>query len=70
MDDYQLQLKNIESRLDKIDENLDRHMKRSDALEEQMKPMKELMTDMRAFYRILKVLAVIATIIEGFRLTR
>lgn len=68
MDDKRLD--RIELRLDKIDENLDRHMKRSDSLEEQVKPMKELMTDMRAFYRILKVLAVIATIIEGFRLIK
>lgn len=58
----------IEVRLDRIDENLDRHMKRSDALEEQVKPMHELMVSMHGFYRILKVVALIAAIAEGFRL--
>ena len=68
MDDKRLD--RIENRLDSIDYNLEKHMKRSDNLEEQIKPMKELMMDMRAFYRVLKILAVIATIIEGFRLIK
>jgi archaellum component FlaC len=68
MDDKRLD--RIENRLDSIDYNLEKHMKRSDNLEEQIKPMKELMVDMRAFYRVLKILAVIATIVEGFRLIK
>jgi len=41
-------------RLDKIDENLDRHMKRSDALEAQVEPIHELMTELKGAIRFAK----------------
>jgi hypothetical protein len=68
MDDKRLD--RIETRLDSIDQNLERHMKRSDAIEEQVKPMHELMVSMHSFYRVLKVVALLAAIAEGFRLIK
>lgn len=52
-------LDRIEKRLDSIDDNLERHMKRSDALEAQTKPVIELMTELKGAIRFVKSFGII-----------
>lgn len=68
--DQNERLGRIEVRLDSIDDNLDRHMKRSDSIEEQVQPMKELMIELKGFYKILKLLALLAAILEAYRVLK
>lgn len=63
-------LDRIETRLDSIDANLATHMKRSDALEAQVAPMKELMLEMRGVVKFLKLAGVIVALIEAFRMLK
>lgn len=58
----------IETRLDSIDDNLARHMKRSDAIEAQIHPMLELRTEIKGVIKFFKFLGVIAGVIECIRL--
>lgn len=68
-------LDNIENRLDSIDETLIKqhhslvaHMKRSDALEAQVKPMHDLMLEVKGAVRLIKMIALLAGIIETIRM--
>lgn len=63
-------LDRIETRLDSIDANLATHMKRSDALEAQVAPMKELMLELRGVVKFLKLAGVIVALIEAFRMLK
>ena len=60
-------LDRIESRLDSIDKNLERHMKRSDAMEAQVAPMLELRTEIRGVFKLIKFIGVLAGIVECAR---
>lgn len=51
-----------------IKTDLATHMKRTDLLEEQTKPMKDLMISLHGFYQVLKVLALIGAIAEAIRM--
>jgi hypothetical protein len=68
-------LYNIEHRLDNIDETLYKqhisltaHMKRSDALEEQVKPMHNLMLELRGAVKFFKLISVLAGVAEAVRM--
>jgi hypothetical protein len=68
-------LDNIENRLDSIDETLIKqhaslmtHMRRSDALEAQVQPMHDLMTELKGVVKFLKFIGVIVGIIEAIRM--
>lgn len=64
----QQRLDRIEKRLDSIDDNLARHMKRSDALEAQVAPMLELRTEIKGVVKLIKFVSAIAAIAECFRM--
>ena len=61
-------LERIENRLDSIDANLARHMRRSDALEAQMEPMKAMMNEIAGVVKFLKLIGVLAAIVEAIRM--
>jgi hypothetical protein len=58
----------IEKRLDAIDQNLERHMQRSDYLEKQMEPVKSLMNEMIGAIKFVKFVGVLAAILECIHL--
>jgi hypothetical protein len=58
-------LDRIERRLDSIDKNLERHMKRSDALEAQVAPMLELKMEIKTVIKLVKFIGIIAGILEA-----
>jgi len=66
--DQDERLERIETRLDSIDENLARHMRRSDALEAQMEPMKAMMNEVKGVAKFLKLIGIIAAIAEAIRM--
>lgn len=62
-------------RLDSIDNNLERHMKRSDALEEQTEELKnqvtpliDLRTEIKGAVKLIYFMAAVAAIVETARL--
>ena len=61
-------LDKIECRLDSIDHNLERHMKRSDALEQQITPMLELKAEIKGIVKFFKFIGLLAGIVECLRL--
>jgi hypothetical protein len=61
-------LDKIDSRLDSIDANLSKHMKRSDMLEAQVAPMLELRTEIKGAIKLLKLIGLLAGILECIRL--
>jgi len=60
----------IKTDISTIKVDLQAHMLRTKLLEEQVEPMRNIMISMHSFYRLLKVIAVLAAIAEGFRLIR
>jgi len=65
--DAERRLDRIENRLDAIDANLERHMKRSDSLEEIVKPVQIMMIEMTGIVKLLKFIALIVSILEALR---
>jgi len=61
-------LERIEKRLDSIDDNLARHMKRSDSIEAQIAPMLELRTEIKGVIKLIKFASALAAIVECFRM--
>lgn len=60
--------KAVVHRLDSIDANLERHMKRSDALEAQVEPLKRMSHEFLGAVNLIKILAAIAGAAELIRL--
>lgn len=63
------QFKNeVVRRLDSIDDNLERHMKRSDALEAQVAPMHDALKKFEGGISLIKIIAALAGAAELVRL--
>lgn len=60
--------KEVVTRLDSIDANLERHMKRSDALEAQVVPMHDALLKFEGAVHFIKLVAALAGIVELVRL--
>ena len=60
----------INTTLAKQEVNLDKHMKRSDALEAQVAPLKEHLIQLKGVMNFVKLIALLAGIIECIRLFR
>lgn len=58
----------VTHRLDSIDANLERHMKRSDALEAQIEPLKRMSHEFLGAVHLIKIAAAVAAIAEFIRL--
>jgi hypothetical protein len=68
--DSEKRLDRIETRLDSIDANLERHMKRSDALEAQVQPVTNLMMEIKGIVKFFKFLALLIGILEALRMLK
>jgi hypothetical protein len=62
--------KEVIIRLDAIDANLEVHMKRSDALEAQVEPLKKMSHEFLGAVHLIKLLAALAAIAELIHLLR
>jgi len=60
--------KAVVHRLDSIDANLERHMKRSDSLEAQIEPLKQLSHEFIGAVNLIKIAAAVAAVAEFIRL--
>lgn len=65
IDDLADHLGSIDTTLLKQEVSLEHHIKRTDLLEEKMKPVETHMAELKGVINILKVLALLATIVEG-----
>lgn len=55
-----------EVNLAKLTESVEHHIKRTDLLEKQFEPVQEHISDLKSVIKILKIMGLIASIIEGF----
>lgn len=58
----------IDVTLAKTQADVNYHIKRTDILEEQVKPIKQHTDELKAMVRILKILALLASVVEGLHM--
>jgi archaellum component FlaC len=70
LDDMSEHLSSIDTTLMKQELSLTEHIKRTNLLEERVKPIENHMTELKGVVKVLKLLALLATIVEGLHYWR